>query len=96
MPPSFVHAMSTQFHPILSCNSSGDASPGDNPPMKASSKKGVTFSDVLCIRIGEDTSFAFQDFWTHVDALISELNLGPWTHSQNRMNQPTMARPVRP
>ena len=96
MPPSFVHAMSTQFHPILSCNSSGDASPGDNPPMKASSKKGVTFSDVLCIRIGEDTSFAFQDFWTHVDALISELNLGPWMHSQNRMNQPTMARPVRP
>ena len=45
--------------------------------MKASSKKGVTFSDVLCIRIGEDTSFAFQDFWTHVDALISELK--PWS-----------------
>ena len=80
--------MSTRFHPILSCKGSAAPSLGDDTPKKAALKKGVTFSDVLCIRIGEDTSFAFQDFWTHVDALLSVLK--PWTlDAQQDLTGPT-------
>ena len=62
--------------------------------MKATLRKCVTFSEVLCIRIGEDTSFAFQDFWTHVDALISVLK--PWTmDTQQELDGSTDYGPAR-
>ena len=60
-------------HPVLrregSKVDSGSQCPrGDRPSVKT-----VAFSEVLRIRIGEDTSNAFQDFVTHANALLS-----PW------------------
>lgn len=69
--------MPDQSHPVLFRTGYVDNSQCADPLHHDTPKKCVNFSDVLCIRIGEDTSFAFQDFQTHVDALHSVLK--PWT-----------------
>ena len=60
-------------HPVLRREGSKVDSVSQCPRGDRPSVKTVAFSEVLCIRIGEDTSNAFQDFVTHANALLS-----PW------------------
>ena len=65
-----------QPHPVLRREGINVMRSNSCPNDCSHSKKAVTFSEVLCIRIGEDTSNAFHDFETHANALQS--NWKPW------------------
>ena len=60
-------------HPVLRREGTKVDSDSQCPKGYRPGVKTVAFSEVLCIRIGEDTSNAFQDFVTHADAMLS-----PW------------------